>query len=282
MDKRSQAVFLLLAAAVLWSTGGALIKGVHLPALAVAGFRSAIALPVLLIFFGGRAVNLSAAQLAGGVSYAATVILFVCATKLTTAGNAILLQYTAPVYVALLSGWLLKEKTRWFDWTAIAAVLFGMLLFFFDKLSAGGLAGNILAVISGFAFASLVLLLRMQKDASPAGSIIVGNLLTALVCLPWMAASPPGGTDWLGLALLGLLQLGLSYVFYAWAIKRVTAMEGILIPALEPVLNPLWVFCFVGERIGPWALFGGSVVMLSIFFRAVMHYRGTGAPPAEG
>lgn len=282
IDKRSQAVLLLVAAAVLWSTGGVLIKGVLLPALAVAGFRSAIALPVLLVFFGRRAVNLSAAQLAGGVSYAATVIFFVCATKLTTAGNAILLQYTAPVYVALLSGWLLKEKIRWFDWTAIAAVLFGMSLFFFDELSAGGLAGNVLALISGFAFASLVLLLRMQKDASPAGSVIVGNLLTALVCLPWMAASPPGGADWLGLALLGLLQLGLSYVFYAWAIKKVTAMEGILIPALEPVLNPLWAFYFLGERVGPWALFGGAVVMLSIFFRAVMNYRGAGAPPAEG
>jgi len=281
-DKRTQAVFFLVAAAVLWSAGGVLIKGVLLPALAVAGYRSAIALPVLLVFFGRRAVNLSAAQLAGGVSYAATVILFVFATKLTTAGNAILLQYTAPVYVALLSGWLLKEKIRWFDWTAIAAVLSGMALFFFDKLSPGGLAGNVLAVLSGVAFASLVILLRMQKDASPAGSVIVGNLLTALVCLPWMAASPPGGTDWLGLALLGLFQLGLSYVFYALAIKRVTAMEGILIPALEPVLNPLWAFYFLGERLGPWALFGGAAVMLSIFFRAFMDYRGRCAPPAEG
>jgi len=282
IDKRSQAVFLLVAAAVLWSAGGVLIKGVQLPALAVAGFRSAIALPVLLVFFGWRAVNFSADQFAGGVSYAATVILFVCATKLTTAGNAILLQYTAPVYVALLSGWLLKERIRWFDWTAIAAVLLGMSLFFIDKLGAGGLAGNVLAVLSGVAFAFLVLFMRRQKDASPAGSVIVGNLMTALVCLPWMAASPPGDSDWVGLALLGLFQLGLSYVFYAWAIKKVTAMEGILIPALEPVLNPLWAFCFLGERLGPWALFGGAVVMLSVFFRAVMDYRGTGAVPAEG
>ena len=277
-SKRTQAIFLLVAAAVLWSLAGVLIKWVSLPALAVAGFRSAIALPVLLIFFGRRAVNFSAAQLIGGIAYAATLTLFVSATKLTTAGNAILLQYTAPIYVALFSGWLLHERIRWFDWTAIAAVLCGMSLFFLDQLSAGGLEGNILAVISGFAFASLVIALRRQKDASPAGSAILGNLLTVLICLPWMVQSPPGGTDWIGLALLGVFQIGLSYVFYAVAIRNVTAMEAILIPMLEPILNPLWALLCMGERIGPWALLGGVVVILSVLFRGVMDYRRTSSP----
>ena len=273
--KRTQAVLLLLAAAVLWSLAGVLIKWVSLPALAVAGFRSAIALPVLLLFFGRRAVNFSASQLIGGVCYAATVTLFVSATKLTTSGNAILLQYTAPLYVALLSGWLLDEKTRWFDWAAIAAVLCGMSLFFIDQLSADGLTGNILAVLSGVAFASLIIAMRRQKDASPAGSAILGNLLTVLICLPWMVQSPPGGADWIGLALLGVFQIGLSYACYVVAIKNVTAMEGILIPVLEPILNPLWTLLFMGERIGPWALLGGVVVILSIVFRGVMDSRRT-------
>jgi len=264
-----------LAAAVLWSLAGVLIKWVSLPALAVAGLRSAIALPVLLLFFGRRAVNFSAAQLIGGVCYAATVTLFVSATKLTTSGNAILLQYTAPLYVALLSGWLLDERTRWFDWAAIVAVLCGMSLFFIDTLSADGLTGNILAVLSGIAFASLIIAMRRQKDASPAGSAILGNLLTVLICLPWMVQSTPGGADWIGLALLGVFQLGLSYACYVVAIKNVTAMEGILIPALEPILNPLWTLLFVGEWIGPWAVLGGVVVILSIIFRAVMDYRRT-------
>jgi len=273
--KRTQAVLLLLAAAVLWSLAGVLIKWVSLPALAVAGFRSAIALPVLLLFFGRRAVNFSASQLIGGVCYAATVTLFVSATKLTTSGNAILLQYTAPLYVALLSGWLLDERTRWFDWAAIAAVLCGMSLFFIDQLSADGLTGNILAVLSGVAFASLIIAMRRQKDASPAGSAILGNLLTVLICLPWMVQSPPGGADWIGLALLGVFQIGLSYACYVVAIKNVTAMEGILIPVLEPILNPLWTLLFMGERLGPWALLGGVVVILSLIFRAVMDYRRT-------
>jgi drug/metabolite transporter (DMT)-like permease len=275
--KRTQAVLLLAATAVLWSLGGVLIKGVSLPPLAIAGFRSAIALPILLIFFRGRAVDFSTVQLIGGISYAATVILFVCSTKLTTAGNAILLQYTAPVYVALLSGWLLHEKIRWFDWAAIAAVLCGMSLFFLDRLGSGGLAGNILAVISGFTFASLIVCMRRQKDASPAGSAILGNLLTALICLPWMVNSEPVGTDWFGLALLGVFQLGLSYICYAVAIKNVTAMEGILIPVLEPILNPLWTFFFVGERIGAWALWGGAMVIASILFRGVMNSRRAGS-----
>lgn len=275
--KRTQAVFLLATTAVLWSLGGVLIKWVSLPSLAVAGFRSAIALPVLLICFRTNTINFSVAQLIGGVSYAATVILFVYATKLTTAGNAILLQYTAPVYVALFSGWLLNEKIRWFDWVAIAAVLSGLSLFFLDELSSGGLTGNILAVVSGFTFASLVLFMRKQKEASPAGSVIIGNLLTALIGLPWMVKSLPGGTDWIGLLLLGVFQLGLSYVCYAIAIKRVTAMEGILIPVLEPILNPLWAFFFVGERIGPWALLGGFLIILSLLFRGFMNSRRSGA-----
>ncbi|MEW6335069.1 MAG: DMT family transporter [Thermodesulfobacteriota bacterium] len=271
MDHRGRAVLLLAATAVLWSLGGVLIKWVSLHPLAVAGFRSAIALPVLLTFFRRRTVDFSLPQLLGGVSYAATVILFVYATKLTTAGNAILLQYTAPVYVALFSGWLLDEKIRWFDWAAIAAVLFGMLLFFLDELGTGGLYGNLLAVLSGFTFAALVLCLRIQKETSPAGSVILGNLLTALVCLPWMADASPGVSDWIGLLCLGVFQLGLSYVCYAVAIKRVTAIEGILIPVFEPILNPVWTYLFVGERIGSWGLLGGFLVILSILLRGVMN-----------
>jgi drug/metabolite transporter (DMT)-like permease len=270
-DKRTQAVFLLAATAVLWSLGGVLIKWVSLPSLAVAGFRSAIALPVLLIFFRTRTVNFSFVQLIGGVSYAATVILFVYATKLTTAGNAILLQYTAPVYVALFSGWLLNEEIRWFDWAAIAVVLCGMSLFFLDELGSGGLTGNILAVVSGFTFASLVLFMRKQKEGSPVGSVMIGNLITAMICLPWMVTSVPDSADWIGLLLLGVFQLGLSYVCYAIAIKKVTAMEGILIPVLEPILNPLWAFFFIGERIGPLAFVGGFLVILSILFRGFMN-----------
>ena len=153
-----------------------------------------------------------------------------------------------------------------------------MSLFFLDQLNAGRLTGNILAIISGVAFASLIIAMRRQKDASPAGSAILGNLLTVLICLPWMVQSPPGGVDWIGLVLLGVFQLGLSYICYAVAIRNVTAMEAILIPMIEPILNPLWVLFWMGEKMGPWALFGGGVVILSLLFRGFMDYRSTSSP----
>lgn len=260
-----------MATSFLWSLAGVLIKWVSLPALAVAGYRSAIALPVIFIFFGRRALDFSRPQILGALGYAGTVILFVCANKLTTAGNAILLQYTAPVYVALMSGWLLKERVRWFDWASIGLALAGMSLFFMGNLSPRNMLGNLIAVITGFTFASLILFLRKQKDGNPAGSVILGNFLTALICLPWMIGGTPlTGGDWAGILLLGIFQLGLSYLLYSLAIKGVTAMEGVLIPVLEPLFNPLWAFLFINERMGGWALAGGAVVVSAVVFRGAM------------
>lgn len=268
-NKTMRPELLLISTALLWSLAGVLIKSVSLSGMAVAGYRSAIALPVLLALFGVKAVNLSVIQIIGAFGYAATVILFVCATKLTTAGNAILLQYTAPVYVALLSGLFLREKIRWFDWAAIATTLSGMCLFFFDRLTPGGMTGNILALASGVTFAAMIVLMRKQKASSPAGSAILGNLLTAIICLPWMIDPLPGSVDWAWLLPLGVFQLGLSYACYSVAIKSVPAMEATLILMLEPILNPVWAFLFMGEKLGSWALLGGIIVILSVIFRTV-------------
>lgn len=271
--KHTHALFLLVTTALLWSLAGVLIKGVSLSAPAVAGLRSAVALPVLLLFFSRKSVDFSPIQLIGGTCYAATVILFVLATKLTTAGNAILLQYTAPIYVALLSGWLLGEKIQWFDWVTIMVVLCGMVLFFLDQLSAGGMVGNIVALCSGVALAALTIALRKQKDGSPAGSAILGNLFTVLICLPWMLRTWPEGNDWISLIFLGVFQLGLSYILYVTAIRYVSAMEGILVPVIEPILNPVWVFLWMGERLSSWALLGGLVVIFAVVFRGIADAR---------
>ena len=246
-----------------------LIKSASLSGMSVAGYRSAIALPVLLIIFGVKAVNLSRAQIIGAIGYVATVTLFVCATKLTTAGNAILLQYTVPVYVALLSCWFLKETIRWYDWAAIAATLCGMCLFFFDGLTASGMAGNIMAILSGVSFAAMIVFMRKQKEASPAGSAILGNLFTAVICLPWMIDPLPTTGDWMCLLALGVFQLGLSDAFYAAAIRNISAMRATFILVLDPILNPVWVFLFLGERLSNWALVGGTIVVLSVIFRNV-------------
>jgi drug/metabolite transporter (DMT)-like permease len=268
-SRQQLAILFLVITAVLWSSGGLLIKIVDWNPIAIAGSRSAIAALVIFAFKPRMKFNLSFAQLGGAFCYAATVIMFVAATKLTTAANAILLQYTAPVYVALLSYWFLRERITKFDILTIVAAVGGMTLFFLDDLSKGGFWGNIIAILSGFSFAGTALFLRKQKDSSPLESIFIGNILTLLIGFPFMVQSSPNTAGWLGLILLGVFQLGCSYIFYSEAIKHVTALEGILIPVLEPILNPIWVFLLLQERPGRWAIVGGIIVLISVTVRCL-------------
>jgi len=260
-----------LLAGILWSLGGLLIKLVVWNPLAISGARSAIASLVLLAFIRKPQFTWSLPQVGAAIAYTATVILFVLATKLTTAANAILLQYTAPVYAALLGAWLLRERVTWLDWATIAIVISGMALFFFDRLNAGGLWGNIASIASGVTYASLIVLLRKQKDGSPIESVLLGNLLTAFIGLPFMFQGTPNLSSWVGLVLLGVFQLGLSYVLYATAIKRITALEAALIPVVEPLLNPVWVFLVIGEAPGQYAVLGGAVVLLAVTGRYALN-----------
>ncbi len=260
-----KAVTYLFAAAVLWSLGGLLIKFVTWNPVAIAGARSAIACGFLLCFFRPK-LFLSSLDVFGGIAYAATVILFVTANKLTTASNAILLQYGAPVYVALLSKRLLGEPLSRLDWASTGMVLGGMVLFFLDRLGPGNMFGNVIAIGSGVAFAFLIVILRMQKDTEPLQSVFVGNLFAALFSIPFFRGSPDG-RGWVGLVLLGTVQIGLSYFLYAQAIRKVRAIEASLIPMIEPVLNPLWVFLAFGEAPGRFALLGGGIILFSVFLR---------------
>jgi drug/metabolite transporter (DMT)-like permease len=259
----------VVLATLLWSTGGVLVKWVAAHPLAISGLRSLVALPVLFAFLRQPRFTWSVAQLGAAVAYSATVITFVIATKLTTAANAILLQYTSPIFVALLAAWLLGERATWKDWLAIGAVLGGLFLFFLDRLSLSGLTGNLVAIASGLSFAFLLVFLRQQRSGSPLESIVLGNVLTAAIGLPFVFAAWPDRTGWIGIVVLGVFQLGLPYVVYARAIRKVTALEAILIKGVEPILNPLWVYLFIGETPGRWALVGGGVVFVSITLRSV-------------
>jgi len=268
-------VGLMAAAALCWSLGGLLIKSVAWPPLAVAGGRGFIAAAFLAVFAPRFRFTWSAAQIGGAVAYAATTILFVTATKLTTAANAILLQYTAPVWIALFGAWFLGERATRADWLTIAIVFCGMGLFFCDDLRLAGLAGNLIALASGVAFASMTLLLRKQKDTSAEESIFLGNLLAGVVGLPFMfsAQTFPSVRGWIALALLGVVQLGVSYLLYARAIRHITALEAVLIPVIEPILNPIWVLLALGERPGPLSLLGGVVVLAAVTVRTVHSLR---------
>lgn len=275
---RFYAPALLLLTALLWSLGGVLIKSVEWNALAIAGMRSAIAAPIILICIPRPRITFSAVQIGGAIAYSATVILFVLATRLTTAANAIFLQYTAPVYVAVLGHWCLGERALRIDWVVIAVALGGIALFFIDQLTFRGMWGNIIALASGVAFAVMVILLRKQRAGSPVASVLLGNILTAVITSPFMFESSPSIQSWKVLALLGTVQLGLSYVLYTIAIRRVTALEATLIPLLEPVLNPLWVMLAIGERPGPWATLGGALVLGAVIVRAALMLAAPRAP----
>ena len=268
--ERHKAIGFLIVTAILWSSAGLLIKMISWNPIAIAGMRSAIATLVLLVFLRRPHLTWSSAQIGGAVAFAATVILFVLANKLTTAANAILLQYTSPIFVALLGAWFLGERATRLDWTTIFVVIGGMTLFFLDDLTTGGLWGNVCAIASGVTFACFVLFMRKQKNDSPLESVFLGNILTALIGFPFMFEAMPSASSWVGLILAGVIQLGLSQVLYSAAIKHIAALEAILIQVIEPILNPVWVLLVMGEAPGPWALFGGFVVLVSVTVRYVV------------
>lgn len=292
---------LVLSAALLWSTGGLGIKLISAgaPALAIAGYRGLFALPVLLLpaFLLLRAAPQGDAALRAGLrlppvwlgaaSYAVTVIFFVIANRLTTAANTILLQYTAPIYVALLSYPLLREPVRRLDWLAIAGCVLGMAWFFTDQLSASGWLGNGAALFSGVGFGLLPVMMRLSlRRASGAGSVpgmgrllpvlivVLGNTITALICLPWMIgawrAGSFAGQGWGVLAALGCLQIGLAYLLYTAGVRHLSAVQCILVCTVEPLLNPVWVALGTGERPSRSALIGGALILLSVTGHGVL------------
>ncbi len=269
-----RAIGLLALTALLWSTGGVLVKWIQWNAPAIAGSRCLLAAGVLLPILRRRHLTFSAVQIVGALAYAATVILYVTSTKMTTAANAILLQYTAPVYVAILSVPVLGERIRKHEILLMTAAMAGLVFFFLDRLSPGHLRGNLLAVLSGISFAVMILAMRKQKSAFPLGSIFLGNLLVVALTIPFFFdGASEDLRSRLGLVFLGVFQLGFSYLFYSRAIPRVTALEAIMVPIIEPILNPIWVFFLIGERPGPWAILGGTLVLISVVLYAILRIR---------
>ncbi len=267
--KSSTAHVLLILTAILWSSGGVLIKLIDLNPLAIAGIRSGIAAIIILAYVKKPKISWSKSQIIGAGSYAAMVMLFISATKLTTAANAILLQFTAPIYVALFGTWFLGEKTTLLDWLGIGIVLTGLGLFFLDELSTSGFWGNICALGSGFSFAISTVALRRQKSGSPVETILIGNIIAAIICLPFFFQSVPVEVEtWFYIIILGVFQLGVAYILYSTGIKYIPALDAVLVSTIEPILNPLWVYLIVGEQIGDWAVIGGVLVLGGAMGRA--------------
>jgi len=264
-----KAILFLVVASILWSTGGLLIKLVDWNPVAIAGMRSGISALFMMLYLR-KSVQFQKEKVIGAAFYSATVILFVVANKMTTAANVILLQYSAPIWVALMSGWILKEKVRLTDWATIGVVMGGMVLFFVGDLQVGQMFGNALAVLSGIMLAGTIISLKMVKTGEPVEIPLIGNVLTLLVAIPFIIGPAPDMKSIIGLILLGVFQLGISYILFSEASKHVSAVEAILIPVIEPLLNPIWVFIFAGEKPGPFALVGGFVVVGAVVARSLI------------
>ena len=268
---RKRAILMLVITGIMWSTGGLLIKIIPWPPMAISGIRGGIAALTIFLLTRNLRFTWSRTQVAAAVCYVLVVTLFVIANKLTTAGNSILLQYTAPVYVAIFGYTFLGERSTRVDWVTILVLLTGLTVFFFDELTISGVLGNVCAILSGMSFAALTILLRKQKDGSPSDSILLGNLLTLLIGLPVILTSVSlDPVPWLLIVVLGVFQLGIPYVLYTTAIKYVTALDAIIYPIIEPILNPILVFLVLGEVLGSWAIFGGILVLTGVIARGLL------------
>jgi drug/metabolite transporter (DMT)-like permease len=275
----SRARLLVLAAAVLFSTGGAAIKATSLSGWQVASFRSGVAaLAVLLLLPGARRVPSAKVLLAGAV-YALTMVLFVLANKLTTSANAIYLQSASPLYLLLLGPWLLDEPVRRRDLAYMAALAAGLALFFLgseapQETAPDPVLGNLVATASGVFWAFTVVGLRwigrrhgseesLARGDEGAQAVLAGNLFAFLGCLPLAlpVGGPPRAAD-AGLVLyLGIFQIGLAYVCLTRGMRRVPALEAALLLLVEPVLNPVWTWAAHGERVSGYAMAGGAVIL---------------------
>ncbi len=264
--------FMVLAAAILFSSGGAAVKACGLTGWQVACFRSAIAALAIAVLIPAARRGWNRRTWLVAAAYAATLISFVLANKLTTAANTIFLQGSSPLYVLLLSPWLLGEKIHRRQMAFMAALAVGMVFFFVGNQPVSATApnpvlGNILGAVTGFSYAMCIMGLRSlgrgsDDTAATIGAVCCGNLLAALVTLPLaLPVASSTSSDWATVAFLGIFQIALAYAFLVRGVSRVPALETSLILLAEPVLNPIWAWLVHGEVPTPWALVGGAIIL---------------------
>lgn len=285
----SHPLLFVLAAALLWSTGGLFIKWTSLSGLELSFCRSFFAAITVALVTRHEGFRFNTITALASVLYAALLILFVLATKATTAANAIFLQYTAPVYLLVLEPLIYKDKFRLRDLVTVLVCVAGMLLFFVGKLRTQDVAGNLFALASGLCFALYFLCLRHPKarEVNRAASVIYGNILAVLVTAPWGLAAIPHLKlhDAGSVAYLGVVQLGIAYALFTVAMARgVRSLDAGIVCYVEPLLNPLWVFLVLGERPSQWALLGGAMIIAAVICHMLLdarYKRRAAMPPLE-
>ncbi len=267
-------LLLVFAAALLWSTGGLFIKWTNLSAYELSFYRSLLAALTVAWFTRREGFGLNGLTVLTSILYAALLLLFVVATKLTTAANAIFLQYTAPIYVLILEPLFYKEKFRRADLVTVIVCIAGMSLFFVGKLRPQDVSGNLTALASGLCFAFYILLLRHPRSqaVNRASSVIYGNLLLVLITAPVGVVAIPTLTLWDAgiVSYLGVVQIGISYTLFTLGMARgVRSLDAGIVGYIEPVLNPVWVFIALGERPSRYALAGGAIIITAVLAHTI-------------
>lgn len=269
IDKQKKRAYIyMISCALLWSTAGLFIKILPWNPMVIAGVRSLLA-AVIYFFYLRRLrvpLKISAHSLLCGFFLSGTFLAFVAANKMTTAANAIVLQYCAPVFVLIFSALIFKEKFKTSDIVTVLATIFGIVLFFVDELKAGYFAGNLVAILAGMFFASMFLSTSRADLHTRMNGIFQGHIMTALFALPFFHISSLeiNTTNILVILWLGIFQIAIPYILYGMAISHISALACVLISAIEPLLNPVWVFFFTGELPGFFALIGGIIVVTSV------------------
>lgn len=272
MDRHAQqrGILAILAATILWSTSGLFIKMMPMGGFALAGYRSAFAALFFALLFRSSVMRVNRKSLISIFFYSILIICFVLATKLTTAANAIFLQYTSPIYVLLGEAILFKSKLKRIDLITTLVCLGGMALFFVGDLEGGNMLGNLLGLVSGIGMGGFILSQRGNDKRYHEGAIFWGNIVVMLVGIPAMFnVGDITINDTLILLYLGLIQMGAAYALFTFALKRIPAVDASLYAMLEPLLNPVWVILFFGEVPGPWAILGGMIIILILTWRAI-------------
>jgi drug/metabolite transporter, DME family len=279
-------ILLVVIAVLLWSTGGLFIKWTTLDAFTVNAGRSLFAALTVAVFTFHKGLRLDSFTLLSSILYAGTLSCFVYATKTTYAANAIFLQYTAPIYILIAAPFILKEKFRFKDLLTVIFCLAGMSFFFLESQNTEtGLApnvflGNIVGLASGLFFGLYFVILRHPRSLSnknPALSVFYGNILIVLIMLPIIAGNPPAeisSNDIFAILFLGIFQIGLAYVLFTKGIAGgVRSLDASIIGFIEPLLNPVWVFVFLGERPGVRAIVGGIIIITAVALHTFFNSR---------
>ena len=268
MKKENLAMLEMLLCAALWSIAGVFMKYLPWNGFALGGLRSLIAgltIGLYMVLTKKRFVFCRRTLIAGLLT-GSVYICFSLANKLTTAASAIVLQFTAPIFIVLLSIFLFHKKPRRADVAAVLVTLFGIALFFFDQLTPGNLIGNCVAILAGLFMACMYVSVGNLPGNERFSAILIGQSFTFLVGFPAIITTHPMITGWtfLCIMILGVFQLGISYILFVNASRFCPPLACSLLAALEPLLNPIWVLLFYGEKPGPYALVGGLIVVAAV------------------